>query len=509
MTPSRHASSSSPWRKVFLPGVAVFLLFAATALGGENAGKVFLVPFDGPVDLGRKDFVERAIDEAIEKKAGVILLAIDSPGGRVDYTEEILGALERARTAGIRTVAWIKGNAWSAAAIIATACDRIYVKGNASLGAAQPIFMTGEGVEEAGEKFVSAMRTEARANAERTGRPAALAEAMVDPDTEVYEVLDRGKRKFLTALEWKDLREKSYREGFEVVVESTVIEKGKLLSLTARKALDYGYVDGEAASLDRVLETEGLATAEVIEFELSWSQHLANFLTLPLVSMVLLILGIAGIYVEIKAPGFGVPGILGAACLFLLFFGKYSVGLAEIHEILLFLAGIVLILVEVFVTPGFGVPGIAGAVLIVAGLLLSSQDFVIPATELQQRAFFDNVVRTLLSMGGAVVALVFLGAVLPRTPLFRRLELRAPSLEESQGGSAVQRFDENLEGLAGTAETALRPAGRGLFGARRLDIVTEGDYVEAGTPIRIYHVEGNRIVVVPEETATEDREERE
>ncbi|MHC4779510.1 MAG: NfeD family protein, partial [Planctomycetota bacterium] len=418
--------------------IAVFLALAPPSAhgsepdGGQNT--VHAVRLVGPVDLGRTDLIKRAIERAKEERPDLLIIVIDSPGGRVDYTEEILKSLESLRSVGVRSAAWVRGNAWSAAAIIAVACDRIYMNRASSIGAAAPIFMTQEGVQDAGEKFVSALRTEARSNAERSGRPAALAEAMVDKDIEVFEVRVDGERKFLTGVEWRDLKERSYREGFEAVVERTVIEKGKLLSLTASQSLDYGFVNGAASSLDEVLEAEGLPDASVSTFELNWSQGLANFLTLPIVSILLLVLGVGGIYVEVKMPGFGFPGVLGILSLLLFFFGKYAVGLAEIYEILLFFLGVVLIFVEVFVTPGFGVAGVAGMALMLAGLFLSSQDFIVPRSPDQWIMLRDNLTYTVVGLGGAVVMLVFLGTLLPRSPMFKRLALRARITEEAQTG---------------------------------------------------------------------------
>jgi membrane-bound serine protease (ClpP class) len=497
---------------VFLLLQGLFGLCFALPAQGREGEKVLLLPFEGPVDVGRAHAVENAVRRAIEEEEGYhLLLVIDSPGGQVSYMEQILRAIDRAREAGVRSVAWIRGNAWSAAAIIAIGCDRVYMNKASSIGAAEPILLSpvpadGKAVHPAGEKIVSAMRTQARAVAERTNRPALLAAAMVDADIEVLEVLVDGERRFVSRQEWDRIQEKSYEEGFDAVVERTVIEKGKLLSLSAQQAKDFGFVDGLAGKRSEVLEAEGLEGAEVVVISLSWSQNLANFLTLPLISILLLIIGIGGVYIEIKTPGLGVPGIVGVLSLFLFFFGKYAVGLAEIHEILFFFAGIVLILVEVFVTPGFGIPGIAGIALVLLGLFLSSQDFIIPSDEAEWVELQTNVLQTMFSLGGTVVVLLILGWVLPKSPLFHRLTLRAPITETPLTGSAVQQFKGNLEGLQGRAETHLRPSGKGRFEEQVLDIVTEGGFVDKGERIEIRRVEGNRIVVVSIEPPVEEED---
>ncbi|MCU0724109.1 MAG: hypothetical protein MUC63_10955, partial [Planctomycetes bacterium] len=428
------------------------------------------------------------------------LFVIDSPGGRVDYMEKILRSVEKARLEGVRTAAWVEGNAWSAAAIIAIACDRVYMSPTSSLGAAAPIFLTEKGIEMAPEKIVSAMRTQARAMAERTKRPAVIAEAMVDKDVEVLEVRVDAQRRYVSGREWEDLKARSYREGFEAVSERTVNPAGKLLSLSSSQALEVGMADGVAADLEAVLAKEGLAGAEIVPLSLTWSQHLANFLNLPLVSVLLFMLGIAGLYAEFKAPGFGLPGVVGIAALALFFFGRYTVGLAEAHEILLFGAGVILIAVEIFVLPGFGVAGVIGIVLVLAGFFLSSQDFLLPRSPEQEADFRANVAWSVLTILGTAGAIAGLALLLPRSPWMKRLALKAPITQTSQTGSAVMRPDRDLVGLRGSAETLLRPSGKGRFGDLTLDVVTEGDYVEPGTPLVVEKVEGNRIVVAPART---------
>lgn len=487
--------------------VPAWLFVSVAAAADGERPSVLLVPFDGTVDLGRTDLVESAVKRAVEEKPVLLLLRVNSPGGRVDYMERILHALATARERGVRTAVFVDGNAWSAAAILAIASDAIYMRPNASLGAAEPVYLTDKGMESAGEKVVSAMRTQARAQAEQSGRPAALAEAMVDADTVVLEVMDRGRRRFLTALEWDDLREESYREGFEAFVKSTVVEKGKLLSLSAKQAVAYGLADGLASSIEDVLRAESLEAAEVEVMRLTGFQWLANLLTSPALSILLFLLGIGGIYIELKTPGFGIPGIVGAICIFLFFFGKYAVGLAEIYEILIFTAGVVLLGVEIFLTPGFGVPGVAGVVLMIAGIFLASQDFLVPDTPMKWDDFQWNVFQTGAALGGAVVFLAILASVLPRSFLVKRMALSAPSTVEASG-SAVRAPDVGLVGMEGLSETPLRPAGIGRFADRRLNVVSEGDWVGAGEGIRVVRVEGMRVVVIPKTPGAREEEGR-
>jgi membrane-bound serine protease (ClpP class) len=220
-----------------------------------------------------------------------------------------------------------------------------------------------------------------------------------------------------------------------------------------------------------------------------------RFLTNPFVAPLLLMLGLGGIYLEIKTPGFGLPGILGITCLALFFGAHYVIGLVNWIDIVLVAVGIGLLLAELFVIPGFGVTGIAGIVCILAGLYLSLTKVGIPEYSWE----YDEMRGALLTIGAAFVALgVFIALViriLPQTPIYRRVVLE--NAQVAALGSTVQteRDHDSAVGLTGIAATVLRPAGRGRFGARTFQVVSRAEYIEEGTPITIVEVEGNRYVV--------------
>ncbi|MFH1423050.1 MAG: NfeD family protein, partial [Planctomycetota bacterium] len=212
----------------------------------------------------------------------------------------------------------------------------------------------------------------------------------------------------------------------------------------------------------------------------------------------LLAIGLLGLYVEFKTPGFGVPGTVGIACLTLVFFSSYLAGLATIIEILIIVAGVMLLALEVFVIPGFGIPGIAGLALIITGILLSFQNFTFPKTLYEYSVLETNIIILVLDLVGVIAGAALLAKILPRTKYFSRVILSGPEVGILSGDAAVQtRGLTELVGKTGTVLTALRPTGKADVEGQYLDVVSEGDFIEKETKIRISKVEGNRVVVEP------------
>ena len=209
--------------------------------------------------------------------------------------------------------------------------------------------------------------------------------------------------------------------------------------------------------------------------------------------------GMAALYAEYKAPGFGLPGLVGITCLGLVLGNQYIVGLADHTELILLLLGLVLLAIEVFVIPGFGVAGVAGFICIALGMILSFQDFVLPDPELpwQQDILVSNLTKVLGSFVVAFgAALVFLSYFFPRLGKLVEGPYLDTTLADSHADSHEAR--QVTVGESGTAATFLRPAGKARFGARDIDVVTEGDFIEKGTRVKILAIRGNRVVVTEE-----------
>ena len=420
---------------------------------GGARGAVYRVPVAGVIELGLAPYVERALREAAEAKAAAVVLDLDTPGGRIDAAERIVDAVQAAR---VPVYAFVNSRAFSAGALVSLAAREIYYAPGAVIGAATPV--DGAGTK-APEKIVSAMRSEMRALAEARGRDVRIAEAMVDEDIAIPEV----------------------------------VEAGKLLTLTSGEAVRLGY--GKAvADWDALLAELGLEQAPVVTPGVNWAERLVRFFTHPAVAPLLLSLGFLGIIIELKAPGFGLPGALGAIALALFFGSHFILGLAGLEELLLIGGGIILLAVEMFLLPGFGVAGIAGGVAIAGGFYLSLvSDMASGADYLQALGLFSLSV---------LVVILVAWALLRRLPRSRRFSASGIMLGEStsrEAGYLSAAVRPELIGSTGVAVTDLRPAGAARFGSERLDVVSGADWISAGTPVRIVRSEGYRHVVEPAE----------
>jgi membrane-bound serine protease (ClpP class) len=443
-------------------GVLVALGVLGLLAGGPPARAqmalplVYVAPIEGIIDLGLAPFVERVLAEATAAKADAVVLEINTFGGRVDAAVVIRDALLRSR---VRTIAFVNKRAISAGALISLAAEKIVMADGGTIGAATPVQMGGPGgaTKPVDEKSVSYMRKEFRSTAESRKRPPLVAEAMVDPD----------------------------------VVIAGVIEKGKLLTLTTREALKLGVADVRADSLEAVLEYLKLPGAQVRRPTVNWAEQLVRFFTHPVLSSVLMTIGILGIIVELRTPGFGVPGAVGLASLGLFFWGHWLVRLAGWEEILLVALGLVLLALEIFVIPGFGLAGVVGILALGGGLALS----LVGAGATGELVLWA-VGRVALSLLIAIGVSLILLRLLPHLPYGRSLVL-ATDLDARAGYASAPETDRKWVGARGTAATPLRPAGIAWLHGERVDVVSQGEYIEADVPIEVVRVDGNRIVVRP------------
>lgn len=448
--PNKRVPTFSLWSSLLLLAVAVGL----TPAGEQRQDSaVVLMEVSGTIDLGLAPYTTRAIREAEDMGAAALVLHINTPGGRVDPAIQMRDALLNAK---VDTIAFIDKEAYSAGALIALASKQIYMTGGAVIGAATPVDQSGQRVS---EKYVSAIRKLFRATAEQNGRPPEVAEAMVDEDVAIPGLID----------------------------------KGKLLTLTTQEALQWKVPDGRFDTLQALLEHLQLSSAQLMRLRPNWAESLVRAITHPMVASLLLSAGMLGLLAELLSPGFGVPGTLGLSSLALFFGGHYLVGLAGWEEALLIGAGVVLLAAELLVIPGFGVAGILGILVLGAGVFLSFLgSFPSPADI--WRATTSLLMSVILLGAGAGLMI----ALLPGLPIWSRLNLRARLENASEQGAPppeVHHAAPPRLGAQGVTLTPLRPAGTGLFQGERLDIMSEGEYVPANTPVTIVRVEGNRVVV--------------
>jgi len=423
----------------------------------QETVRVAEIPIQGTIEMGLAPFVERAIAEAEDAGADILLLTVDTFGGRIDAAVEIRDAILATH---LPTVAWVEGRAISAGALISLAAGTLVMNEGASIGAAEPVQISPGGEsKETGEKTVSFMRSEMRATAEATGRDARLAEAMVDADIAIDEV----------------------------------VEEGKLLTLTGGEAKELGLADHVVSGRTGLIDTMGWRDATFEAARLTWSERMVRFLTHPILAGLLLSLGGLALLLELRTPGLGIPGLIGVICLALYFGSHYLVHLAGNVELLLFLGGLLLIVLEIFVIPGFGVAGISGGLMLTAGLLLSR---VGPGAGMPD----IRAALLLLITSFAITLLLFLVMLkyLPQARWMGGIVLDTRQ-EHTAGYHADQYEGEGLQGKLGVCLTDLRPAGTIDMEGRRVDVVTSGDYIDKGQRVRIVEIQGNRVVVETDE----------
>lgn len=455
---------ATPFRYL-LPLLALALPLLASAQDGSSRlsipdlsdGPVYEVPIEGMIDKALARYVERAVNDAEAGDAALIVFHVDTFGGLIDAADEIRTTILDAR---VPTVAYIDKNAASAGALISYAADKIAIAPGGSIGAATAVDATGT---YASEKVQSYMRSLMRATAEANGRDPRIAEAMVD----------------------------------ETLSVPGVVEEGQLLSLSAEEALRLDVADAIVPTLDDLFAELDVTDNTQVAHRASGAERVLRFLGSPVIASILMLMMMGGLYFELQTPGVGFAGamaFLGAA---MFFAPHYMLGLVESWEIALFVIGLILLAVEVFVVPGFGVPGIAGILCIVGALftaLVGNVGLDFPSgVELSRAAMTLASTFVLL-----IVAGFSLGRYLPRSERFNRLIL-APELSAAEGYTSADS-DDTLLGRTGTALTTLRPAGTASIDDKRVDVVAEGTFIDAGTAIEVISVRGSRVEVraVPE-----------
>lgn len=421
--------------------VAVASGFAAPVVHGA-AAPVVIINIKGEIDGGQSALVHKAMVEAKAQNARAVLVEIDTFGGLVNAATAIRDMIS---DSPVETICYIKNRAWSAGALIALSHKRIAIAPGGSIGAAEPIPTT--------EKTVAALKAEFAATANKTGRNPRVAEAMVD----------------------KSLGFPGYAEP------------GQILALTDYQAVQVGYADLVATDRAAVLAYYGLADAPQQEYSQGWAEKLAGWLSNPTVRGGLLSLMFLAILTEIKTAGLGLAAFIGLLAALLFFGSGWLTGLSGWMEILLFIGGAILILLELH-APGFGLFGLGGVACIFASFFLTLGG--------------DVAALNLLAIALVIAVVIFLLIVkrLPSSRLWQKLVLK--DAETTSEGFVSGHDYRPYLGRSGVTLTLLRPAGMVDIDGVHLDVVSEGQYIQTGTRIKVVSVSGHRIVVRP----TDDKE---
>ncbi len=419
-------------------------MFTSHAENGEG-DLVYVVPIEDNIEQGLHAFLERSIEQAYENGVDHIIFEIDTPGGTVAAADDIAQLLINLE---IPNTAFVLSEAYSAGSYIALSADQIYMTPTSRMGASGVINSDGTAAD---KKAQSAWISSMTAAAEANGRDPIYAEAMANAEIDLPE----------------------YRAP-----------KGEFLTLRATEALEVGYAEGLAEDRTELLSKLRLSEAKVEEIELTFAERIARFITDPVVVPILLSVASLGFIVELYSPGFGIPGIMGLLSLILFFYGHLIAGLAGMESIILLIIGIVCIVLEFFV-PG-GILGIVGALSVIVSLILAGGD----------------ISNMMMSVAIAIIVSIVASVILFRRigldkGVFRNIILKDATTTEMGYVSTVNRLE--LIGLTGRTLTPLRPAGSALFEQERLDVVSEGGYINQGKNVKIIKVEGSRIVVREEE----------
>lgn len=393
-----------------------------------------------------------AIENAEKENAGLILIHMNTYGGLLDAADSIRTKI---LDTDIPVYVFIDKNAASAGALISIACDSIYMAPGSSIGAATVVSQSGEQLP---DKYQSYMRSMMRSTAEAKGRNPDIAQAMVDP--------------------------KLYVPG--------VSDSGQVLTLTPSEAIKYGFCEAEVDNIEELFQHAGIKNYKLIKHELSAVDRIIGWLINPVVSGILIMIIIGGIYFELQTPGIGFPLAAAVLAALLYFAPLYLEGLANHWEILMFIVGLILIAVEIFAIPGFGVTGVLGILFMVAGLTLSMVGKVGPGTfdidyANLARAFFTVVIAFFLAIFGSI--LITKNLFNTKYSFGSRLAL-AKTQDVDEGYTSATESYQNMTGKEGVAKTILRPAGK---------VEIEGDMYDA-TALTGYIEQGEKIVVVDYQT---------
>lgn len=491
-------------RKVITAAVFLALFMQPVFTFGQDPAEkedpVYIIPIRGEINRSLTVFLRRSIEKAKKAGARTIMFDIETFGGRVDSALQIaslIGSLDN-----ITTVAYVglrpEGSAvsWSAGALIAFSCDKIYMAPGTSMGSAAPITQSPDGTTvPADEKVVSALRVQMAALAEKNGYPRGIALAMVDQDVELLEVFVDGDLRVMTREEFLESSRTAEGRGQEVTEGLLISPKGKLLSLTAGDLEKYGVSSGTLSSLEQVAADLGISGSSILRIGSDFSDKAVSFITGSAFTSLLILLGIIALFLEITSPGFGLPGTIAILCFGILFASNALLGTVGSLELLLFVLGIALLIVEVFLIPGFGVTGISGILLMMAGLILSMQDFIFPRFTWEWDLLGRNI---LLVLGNALIGFVVFGILIffvPKYTPFKRLSLALS--QDSSAGYTVQEAESETRymGKTGTAVTTLRPSGKAEIEGQTVAVETYGEFLDKGTEVEVAAVNGNRILV--------------
>lgn len=434
----------------------ISLFFCLCSVAQETLKPLVLhLVIDDVIDPRTNRYSELGLEKAREIEADYVILELDTYGGALNDADDI-----RTRILNFDKpiYAFINKDAASAGALISIACDSIYMAKGSSIGAATVVTQDGAA---APDKYQSYMRSIMRSTAEAKGRDPRMAEAMVDEDINL----------------------------------DSIATEGKILTLSTQEALKYGFCEAEVSSIDDIMKRSGVDSYELQKFELGSTEKIISLFLNPFVSGILILIIIGGIYFELQTPGVGFPILASIVAVILYFVPNYLNGLAANWEIIMFVVGIILIALEVFVIPGFGVAGILGLICTLGSLVLVMlNNDMLDFSFVSGEEVFVSVAVVLAGMFGAIVIMFFGGARLLNSNVFQRIALQ--DVQNKDAGFISTFYKEkSLLGAKGKAYTRLRPSGKIEIEGVIYDAFTRGNFIDEGTDIEVISDEGTSLKV--------------
>ena len=439
-------------KKIFIIFILIFIFFISKNIYCEDNAKIYVIKKLEFQEINRwyASYIKKAIKKAGDEGASLIILELDTPGGLLSSALSIKNYIIES---DIPVVAYINKNALSAGALISLSCEAIYMSDGSIIGAATPVYMKGNEIEKAGEKEISAMRAAMRSSAERSKKNVRIAEAMVD------ETIILSKR----------------NDGID-------LDDKTLLTLSVEEALKVNIADGKANSIIDIIKLRNLSENSTIKnLEEEKYDYILRFLINPAVLSALISIGIIGVYIELKTPGFGIGGVISIIAFSIFFFAQVFVGESGFLAPAIFFLGIVLLAIEIFVIPGFGITGILGILGIVAGIFMSFG--------------INNIAQAVLVVFVSLIADIILIIILARFILKSKGFKSKIALDTDTAGYYSSVSYDDLLGCEGITDTFLRPSGNIIINGKKYDAITEGEFINKGVKIKVILVEGNKIVI--------------
>lgn len=466
--------------------------------------RAVMIPLHEDINPLSGALLKRKFEQAVDSGADVVILDIHSPGGYTNVTFELMDLIADAKD--VETVAFIQKDAISGAALISLACDKIIMLPGARMGDAGEIVMGSDGAWRYTEaKSRSVLAQKVRDTAERTGRPQALAEKMVDKDMVVFAAVSKttNERRYFSDKEWETLEDVNDWERGKPVREAG---KEMFFTVNGARAVELGMATQTVQDKADLAEALNV-TSPIQEMQRTWTDTLVFLLNTWFVTFLLIVIGLVGLTIEFSAPGFGVGGLVSVLCFSLFFWSRFLGGTSGWLEVTLFLVGLVFIGAELFVIPGFGFAGLGGIGLVIGSLVMASRRVVMPENSEQWTSLGYDVLTVLGAFVGFIVALIFLSNYIGEIPGLSRLTLQPPVMADigPDGTLQPQQAEEPMlagwqrvqEGDVGLAISPLRPSGKIQVDDYIVDVVTEGDFVDNGQSVKVIGKQGARVIVRP------------